>query len=99
GRVAALARRARSLHRHPRNVGRRFGRIFPTAHGLAPGTEPRPPLRLVSFPIGAGSMKWIMALLAAGAATPAVAQVPWNPRAPENNQVRSSFNYGTVEEV
>ena len=32
-------------------------------------------------------------------AAPAQAQVPWNPRAPENNQVRPSFNYATVEEV
>jgi hypothetical protein len=27
------------------------------------------------------------------------AQVPWNPRAPENSQLRPSFNYATVEEV
>src|SRR6185503_20559207 len=44
-------------------------------------------------------MKWILVLLAAGAAAPVGAQVPWNPRAPENNQLRPSFNYGTVEEV
>ena len=36
------------------------------------------------------------ALSLAGAAS---AQVPWNPRAPENNQLRPTFNYGTVEEV
>lgn len=32
-------------------------------------------------------------------ASPAGAQVPWNPRAPENGQVRPTFNNATVEEV
>ena len=33
-------------------------------------------------------------------AAPAAAALPrWNPRAPENNQVLPSFNYGTVEPV
>ncbi len=44
-------------------------------------------------------MKWILAMLAAGTAASAAAQVPWNPRAPENNQLRPSFNFATVEEV
>jgi hypothetical protein len=30
---------------------------------------------------------------------PAPAQVPWNPRAPENNQLLPTFNYATVEAV
>ena len=37
--------------------------------------------------------------LAAAAAGSAHAQVPWNPRAPENNQLRPAFNYASVEEV
>ena len=42
----------------------------------------------------------LLACAAVGlAAGTAQAQVPWNPRAPENNQLRPSFNYGTVEEV
>lgn len=49
--------------------------------------DPGPRLRLLAcaaFGLGAGT---------------AQAQVPWNPRAPENAQVRPSFNYATVEEV
>jgi hypothetical protein len=40
----------------------------------------------------------ILVLLAASLATAAKAQVPWNPRAPENNQLRPAFSYATVEE-
>jgi hypothetical protein len=37
--------------------------------------------------------------LAIAAATPAAAQAPWNPAAPENRQVLPTFNYATVESV
>jgi hypothetical protein len=40
------------------------------------------------------------ALMAAAAAPAAAqAQVPWNPRAPENNQRYAAFNYASVEQV
>ena len=40
------------------------------------------------------------AFLAAAALPAAVqAQVPWNPRAPENNQRYAAFNYASVEQV
>jgi hypothetical protein len=41
----------------------------------------------------------LLACAALGLAGGAQAQVPWNPRAPENNQLRPAFNYATVEEV
>lgn len=40
-----------------------------------------------------------LALLLAGFADPAAAQVPWNPAAPENRQLLPTFNYTTVETV
>ena len=48
GRLQALAGRARGLHRHPRDVRRGDGGIFPSADGVAPGAESRPPMRLVT---------------------------------------------------
>ena len=47
GRVEALARRPRGLHRNSRNVGRADDRIFPAAARLASRAEPGTPLRLV----------------------------------------------------
>ena len=41
----------------------------------------------------------LFACAALGLAGGAQAQVPWNPRAPENKQIRPAFNYATVEEV
>ena len=38
-------------------------------------------------------------MLLLASADPALAQAPWSPRAPENNQVRPTFNNATVEEV
>src|SRR5215217_1506337 len=46
GRLAAVAGRARSLYRHPRNVRRRDDRLFPAFADLAAGAESRPPVRL-----------------------------------------------------
>jgi hypothetical protein len=47
-----------------------------------------------------GAWLTMMALPALSAiAGAAQAQVPWNPRAPENGQIRPAFNYTTVEEV
>ena len=45
---------------------------------------------------------FLAAAALAGAAAPALAQVApprWNPRAPENNQLLSTFGYATVEPV
>jgi hypothetical protein len=46
-------------------------------------------------------MRFVLAALplAAALSGPAAAQVPWNPRAPENNQLRPAFNNANVEEV
>jgi len=45
-------------------------------------------------------VRLVIALATAWAmATPAAAQVPWNPAAPENRQVLPTFNYATVESV
>jgi hypothetical protein len=41
----------------------------------------------------------LLACAALSLAGGASAQVPWNPRAPENSQLRPTFNHGTVEEV
>jgi hypothetical protein len=41
----------------------------------------------------------MLAALLAMATAPAGAQVPWNPRAPENGQLLPTFNYATVEAV
>jgi hypothetical protein len=41
----------------------------------------------------------IFALVLALFASASVAQVPWNPRAPENNQLLATFNNATVESV
>ena len=41
----------------------------------------------------------LFAISLAVAAAPAHAQVPWNPRAPENNQLLPAFNYANVESV
>jgi hypothetical protein len=41
----------------------------------------------------------LLAAALALAQGPAQAQVPWNPRAPENNQRYAAFNYASVEQV
>ena len=45
------------------------------------------------------ALRLALALALGALAGAAEAQVPWNPRAPENRQFRPAFNYATVEEV
>src|SRR3546814_11975328 len=51
GRVEAVARRARSLHRHPRNVGQGDGGLFRAAEDMARRTEQGQAAGLVSPPV------------------------------------------------
>jgi hypothetical protein len=57
-------------------------------------------LELAAAELSMAGMKRVSSIVAALlGAVPASAQVPWNPRAPENGQLLPSFNFATVEGV